>query len=250
MAHRDWIPVAPTWERDPDVKEPWRRVAAMPTLALNLAEQELIGPAGGRITLALGVGDGMAALALAAMGACVTVADPSSSLLDMMMIRARIVGVELNFVQTDLCDLSPIRSSTQQLAYAAQVTRQLGDINRFYAEVHRVLGPGGRFVINEYHPIRRIWKQEPGQPQFQCSYFDRRRPREEDDMLPDPNAPGANLGRFEFSWAVSDHFSALTAAGFRVTALEEVGDVHQKWEIPNMKGLPEQLVLAADRAEG
>jgi hypothetical protein len=25
--------------------------------------------------------------------------------------------------------------------------------------------------------------------------------------------------------------------------------VKQKWEIPNMKGLPEQLVLAADRAE-
>jgi len=246
--HRDWIPVAPTWERDPDVKEPWRRVAAMPALALNVAEQELIGPAGGRTTCALGVGDGMAALALAAMGARVTVADPSSSLLDMMMVRARIIGVELDFVQTDLCDLSAIRDASTQLAYAAQVTRQLDDINRFYAEVHRILSPGGRLIINEYHPVRRIWKQEPGQPQFQCSYFDRRRLREEEeDLLPDPNAPGASLGRYDFSWTVSDHFNALTAAGFRVTALEEVGDVKQKWEIPHMKGLPEQLVLAADR---
>jgi SAM-dependent methyltransferase len=250
MIHRDWIPVAPTWERDPDVKDPWRRVAAMPALALNVAEQELIGPAGGRTTCLLGVGDGMAALALAAMDARVTVADPSQSLLDMMMIRARIVGVELNFVQTELCELSAIRNSTYQLAYAAQVTRQLDDINRFYAEVHRILSPGGRFIINEYHPTRRIWKPEPGQPQFQCSYFDRRRPREEEDLFPDPNAPGACLGRYDFSWTVSDHFSALIAAGFQVTALEEVGDVRQKWEIPNMKGLPEQLVLAADRAEG
>ncbi len=246
---RDWMPVAPTWERDPEVKEPWRRVATMPALALNAVEQELIGPAGGRTTCVLGVGDGMAALALGAMGARVTIADPSQSMLDMMMVRARIIGVELDFVQTDLCDLSAIRDESFQLAYAAQVTRQLEDIDRFYTEVHRILCPGGRFIINEYHPVRRMWKQEPGHPRAQCSYFDRRRPREEEEdlMIPDPNAPGLSLGRFDFCWTVADHFGALAAAGFHVTALEEVGDVHQKWEIPNLKGLPEQLVLAADR---
>lgn len=219
----------------------------MPTLALNVAEQELIGPAGGRTTCVLGVGDGMAALALAAMGARVTIADPSQSLLDMMMIRARIVGVDMSFVQTDICDLSALRNSTFQLAYAAQVTRQFDNIDRFYAEAYRILCSGGRLVINEYHPFRRIWKQEVGQPQVQCSYFDRRHPREEEDLIPDPNAPGACLGRYDFSWTVSDHLNALIAAGFRIAALEEVGDVRQKWEIPNMKGLPEQLVIAADR---
>ncbi len=249
MARHDWMPVAPTWERNPDQKEPWRNIAVMPALALNLAEQELIGAAGGRTTCSLGVGDGMAALALAAMGARVTVVDPSQSLLDMMMIRARIIGVELNnFVQTDLCDLSVFRDASFQLGYAAQVTCQLEDINRFYAEVHRILIPGGRFIVNEYHPVRRIWKQQPGHPQVQCSYFDRRRTREEEELLPDPNTLGASLGRTEFSWTVADHFNALAAAGFRITALEEVGDVRQKWEIPNLKGLPEQLVLAADRA--
>jgi 2-polyprenyl-3-methyl-5-hydroxy-6-metoxy-1,4-benzoquinol methylase len=104
-ARRDWVPVAQTWGRDPDDKEPWRRIATMPALALNLIEQELIGPAAGRTVCALGVSDGMAALALAAMGAKVTVADPSQSMLDMLMIRSRIIGVELNFVPTELCDL-------------------------------------------------------------------------------------------------------------------------------------------------
>ena len=249
-ARRDWVPVAPTWGRDPDDKEPWRRIASMPALALNVVEQELIGPAGGRTACVLGVSDGMAALALAAMGARVTVADPSSSLLDMLMVRASIIGVELDFIQTELRDLSAVRDASFELAYAAQATRQLEDINRFYAEVHRTLSPGGRFIINEYHPVRRIWKQEPGHPRTLCSYFDRRRLREEEELLPDPNAPGASLGRFDFSWTVADHFSALIAAGFRVTALEEVGDVRQKWEVPNLKGLPEQLVLAADRAAG
>jgi SAM-dependent methyltransferase len=244
---RDWVPVAQTWGRDPEDKDPWRRVATMPALALNLVEQELVGPAAGRAVCTLGVSDGMAALALAAMGARVTVADPSQSLLDMLMIRAHIIGVELDFVQTELLDLSAIRDQSFQLAYAAQATRQLEDIDRFYAEVHRILGPGGRLIVNEYHPVRRIWKQEPGHPRAQCSYFDRRRPREEEELIPDPNAPGLTLGRFDFSWTVSDHFCALAAAGFRVSALEEVGDVRQKWEVPNLKGLPEQLVLAADR---
>ncbi len=244
---RDWVPVAETWVRDPEDKEPWRRVAAMPALALNTVEQELIGSAAGRTVCALGVSDGMAPLALAAMGARITVADPSQSLLDMLMIRARIIGVELDFVQTDLCDLAAINSGSFELAYAAQATRQLGDIDRFYAEVHRILSPGGRFIINEYHPVRRIWKQEPGHPRAERSYFDRRRIREEDELIPDPNAPGVSLGKFDFSWTVADHFGALAAAGFRVAALEEIGDVRQKWELPNLKGLPEQLVLAADR---
>jgi len=248
-SRRNWVPVAQTWGRDPDDKEPWRRIASMPALALNVVEQELIGPAGGRTTCVLGVSDGMAPLALAAMGARATVVDPSQSMLDMLMIRARIIGVELDFVQTDLCELSAIRDASFELAYAAQATRQIEDIDRFYAEVHRILGPGGRFIVNEYHPVRRIWKQEPGHPRAQCSYFDRRRAREEDDLFPDPNSPGASLGRFDFSWTVADHFGALAAAGFRVAALEEVGDVRQKWEIPNLKGLPEQLVLAADRAQ-
>jgi SAM-dependent methyltransferase len=244
---RDWVPVAQTWGRDPEDKEPWRRVATMPALALNLVEQELIGTAASRTICALGVSDGMAPLALAAMGARVTVADPSQSMLDMLMIRARIIGVELDFVQTDLCDLAAIRNESFELAYAAQATRQLEDIDRFYAEVHRILSPGGRFIINEYHPVRRIWKQEPGHPRAQCSYFDRRRVREDEDLLPpDPNSPGVSLGKFDFSWTVADHFGALAAAGFRVTALEEIGDVRQKWEVPNLKGLPEQLVLAAD----
>jgi len=244
---RDWVSVAQTWERNPDDKEPWRRIATMPALALNVVEQELIGPAGGRTTCVLGVSDGMAALALAAMGARVTIADPSQSLLDMLMIRARIIGVELDFVQTDLCDLLAIRDGTFQLAYAGQATRQIEDIDRFYTEVHRVLVPGGRLIVNEYHPVRRIWKQETGHPRAECSYFDRRRAREEEDLFPDPNAPGVSLSKYDFSWTVADHFGALTAARFCVAALVEIGDVRQKWELPNLKGLPEQLILAADR---
>jgi ubiquinone/menaquinone biosynthesis C-methylase UbiE len=170
-------------------------------------------------------------------------------MLDMLLVRARIVGVELNLIQSDLTDLAAVRPGTFQLAYAAQATHQLDDIVRFYSETFRILGPTCRLVINEYHPIRRIWKQEPGQPRVQHSYFDRRRTRDEEDLVPDPNSPFNTISRYEFNWTISDHCHALLSVGFRIAAIEEVGDVRQKWEIPNMKGLPEQLVIAADRPE-
>jgi len=46
-------------------------------------------------------------------------------------------------------------ASHSELAYAAQATRQLEDINRFYAEVHRILSPAAVSSSTEYHPVRR-----------------------------------------------------------------------------------------------
>jgi hypothetical protein len=102
--------------------------------------------------------------------------------------------------------------------------------------------------VNEYHPFRRIWKQEPGSPQLRFSYFERSRERSEDDA-PDPTSPGSEFSRIDYQWTIADHFYYLTEAGFRVAAVEEVGEVRQHWEMPNLKGIPEQLILAADRPE-
>jgi SAM-dependent methyltransferase len=248
MNQHEWVPVAPTWERNPDDKELWRRVPVMPSLALNTVEMEALGPVAGRAVCVFGVGDGMAALALGALGARVTVVDPVQSLLDMILVRGQIIGVQLTYIQSELCELAGTRDDTFSFAYAAQVCQRIEDLNRFYAEIARILLPGGRLIVNQYHPFRRIWKQEPGHPQIQTSYFERRRAREEeDDLAGDPTAPDAGFGRFDYNWTISDHFRALSAAGLYVSAIEEVGDVRQKWEIPTLKGLPEQLLLVADK---
>lgn len=247
MTKRDWNPVAPAWERNPDDKELWRRVAVMPGLALNEIERELLGEVAGKALCVFGVLDGTAAIALAAMGARVTVVDPSQSMLDMLLIRAQLTGVELNFVQSDFCGTPMMRDGTFQLAYAAHAAQGIEVLESFYGEVRRLLCPGGRIVVNEYHPFRRIWKQEPGHPQVQFSYFLRRRLRDEGELPGDPTMPCSGFGKYDFHHTVSDHVHLLLAAGLQLAALEEVGDVRQKWEIPNMKGLPEQLILAADR---
>jgi SAM-dependent methyltransferase len=246
MPTHDWTPVAPCWERNPDETEAWRKVPILPSLALNRIELELLGPVGGKLTAVIGVGDGNAALALAALGARVIAVDPSQSMLDMLMIRAQVCGLAIDFRLSDLARLEALSDGLCDLAVAAQVAPGLCDIGSFYASTHRILAAGGRLLINEYHPVRRIWLDEPGSPRLKHSYFQRCRPCD-DSPLPDPARPGAELSRVDYQWTVSDHVHFLTAAGFRLAALEEVGEVRQHWETPNLRGLPEQLIIAADR---
>lgn len=218
----------------------------MPSLAFNRVEMELLEEVGGRSACVLGAGEGLAPLALAAMGAKVLVVDPTHSLLDLLMVRTQIIGVEIQYLSAELTDLSGIRDGTTRFCYTAQSGIQLQDLGGFYSEAFRILMPGGRLVINEYHPFRRVWKPEPGAPRIAHSYFERRLEKTELDS-PTPANPSGMLGRYEYHWTVSDHVHFLVSAGFRIRALEEVGEIRQQWELPNLRGLPEQLVIAADR---
>ncbi len=249
-APRDYIPVAPSWERQPDDTDIWRRVVIMPALALNQVERELLGPIAGRRVGVLGAGDAIAPLALAALGAEVTVIDPAHARLDQLLVRCQVTGVNIQFTAVELTNLSGLRSGLFELCYAAQTSCQLSDLGRFYKDVFRLLTESGRLVINEYHPVRRIWKQEPGSPRLARSYFERRTERGEVDATGSPAGHHnlhANLGRYEYHWTVSDHVHFLIQAGFQVTRLEEIGDSHQHWEVANLRGLPEQRVIGADR---
>lgn len=246
LERREWSPVAPGWERKPDQQDIWRRVATMPALALNRVELELLGAVAGRMTLVIGAGDGLAALALAALGARVTVADASSSLLDVLLVRTQVLGLNIEYRQLDITELEQLQADGFGVIYAAHLAPRTARLDLLYRQAYLLLEPGGRLVLNEYHPVRRIWKQEPGALRAEFSYFERFRPREEGAGF-DGYIPGSELARQDYQWTVSDHFHYLAAAGFRVAALEEVGEVRQDWEIPNLRGLPEQLIIAADK---
>lgn len=50
---------------------------------------------------------------------------------------------------------------------------RVSDIDVYYAEAARSLRPGGLFMISEYHPFRRIWKESAEQLIVESSYFER-----------------------------------------------------------------------------
>ncbi len=247
MRERDYFPVAPAWEHDPEDPDIWRRVVVMPSLVLNRPEQDFLGVVAGKRVCVLGSGEGMVPLALAAMGAKVTVIDPTNSGLDVLMVRAQIVGVELEYQEADLNNLFALGAERWEVGYAAQVAGAIEDLGKFYSGVAHILIPNGRLIINEYHPFRRIWRQEPGSPRVAHSYFERRpTPREEDEEEVFP-LPGKPFTRHTYHWTVSDYFYFLTQAGFQIVGFEEVGDTRQRWEVPNLYGLPEQLIIAAEK---
>ncbi|MEO0070590.1 MAG: methyltransferase domain-containing protein [candidate division WOR-3 bacterium] len=245
MRERDYQPVAPAWQRDPEDPDIWRRVVVMPSLALNKVELEFLGVVAGKAVCVLGAGEGLIPLALAAMGAKVTVIDPTNSGLDVLLVRAQIVGVELDYQEAELTNLPSLGKQRWEIAYAAHISGGLEDLGKFYSGVAKILIPEGRLVINEYHPFRRIWRQEPGSPRVAHSYFERRpHPKEEEDEEP-LRLPCEPYTLYTYHWTVSDYFYFLTQAGFQIIGFEEVGDSRQHWEMPNLAGLPEQLVIHA-----
>ena len=82
-------------------------------------------------------------------------------------------------------------------------------------EVHRVLRPGGRWVFATTHPMRWIFRDEPGPEGLTAvnSYFDRRPYVEFDD---------AGTARYvEHHRTIGDRVRELVAAGFTLLDIVE-----------------------------
>ena len=120
----------------------------------------------------------------------------------------------------------------------------VADIDTYYAEATRILRPDGLFVIAEYHPFRRIWKESPDQLTVESSYFERG-PFEYDvseDIL--RTKPG-NLKSYEFHWTISDYINAVLKAGCRLLEVDEFGENVADWEGAPLHDLPEFFLIIA-----
>jgi hypothetical protein len=122
----------------------------------------------------------------------------------------------------------------------------VSDLWRYYQEAVRILRPGGRLIVSEYHPFRRVWKTSPTSLELGFNYFDRGPHRFDaaSDVL--YTAPG-KLEQFEFHWTVADYISALLSAGCQLIHAEEFGDARESWERAPVASLPAALLLVGRR---
>ena len=119
----------------------------------------------------------------------------------------------------------------------------VSDLSKYYSEACRILRPGGLFMVNEYHPFRRIWSDSPGPLEMGFPYFERG-PHEFDRAEDVPGAQAGSLPSYEFHWTVSDFATAMLDAGCELLAVHEIGDGRQAWELASLEGrLPEWLLL-------
>jgi SAM-dependent methyltransferase len=194
--------------------ESWDRVAerAVPgrdTDAVNYGpagpterELRLLGDVNGRRVLDLGCGVGQAAVALARQGATAIAVDASNGMLEQARRLAERHEVRVEWHHGDLADLAFLRADSIDLVFSAFAVAEIGDVDRLFRQVHRVLHPNRAFVFSYEHPLALSGEG---------SYFGDEPVRVEREGEP----------VLLHQRSVGDVFSALGRAGFRVDALVE-----------------------------
>jgi SAM-dependent methyltransferase len=175
------------------------------------AELGLLGPVSGRTVLEIGAGGAQGARWLAAQGASAVALDLSHA----MLAHARGHSPEVALVQADAGRL-PFGDATFDLVCSAYgAVPFVADVEAVFAEVFRVLRPGGRWVFSVTHPIRWAFPDSPGPEGLVAdrSYFDRTPYVERDE-----NGVPSYV---EHHRTLGDLVRALAAAGFRLVDLVE-----------------------------
>lgn len=232
-----WDASASWWQEKEDRRGLWQKAHQDPSLVLSTEERAVIGQVAGRDVCVLGSGDNEVAFALAGLGGRVTSVDISARRLAVAAERARTLGLQLTFVQADVTNLTALQDRSFDLVYeGGHVTIWISDLWKFFAEAVRILRPGGLFVVNEYHPLRRIWTNAEGAEPVD-RYFHRG---------PYPYTSPEGWPSFEYHWTVADHIQAVVDAGCRIVTVAEHGEkiADEFWAKANLDKLPAYLLVA------
>ena len=115
-------------------------------------ERRLIGEISGRRILDLGCGQGHAAVGLAKRGARVIAVDDDVAQLGAARSLAAQNEVTIEFHQAKQAELAFLAADHVDLALAITSLSFVQDLSRVFRQVHRVVGPGGHFVLAVPHP--------------------------------------------------------------------------------------------------
>jgi ubiquinone/menaquinone biosynthesis C-methylase UbiE len=203
-------------------------VEANPLIALEEPVLlDLIGDVAGLDVLDAACGTGRYALKLAEAGARVAAADASEEMLAHARRKAAERQLDLDLRLGDLQQL-PFRDESFDLVVCALALCHVPDLRPAAQEFARVLRPGGRVVISDFHPYCLLigWR----------TCFDR---------------PEARYWIENHLNMVQDYVGALLSAGFVVTDLREsvvderLAGILSEHDIERFRGWPVALVLAA-----
>jgi len=231
-----WDASAKWWKEKEDKRGLWRKAHVDPASALAPAEMPFLKDVDGKDVCVLGSGDNEVAFALAGMGGAVTSVDISERRLEVAADRARTLGLDVSFLRADVTDLRALSDGSFDLVYTGgHMSVWVSDITKYYAEAVRTLRPGGLFVVNDYHPIRRMWLGADG-PEPNHRYLDRG---------PYEYTSDEGLPTFEYHWTTADHIQAVVDAGCRIVKVDEHGEKIEDefWLEANLDKLPAYLLI-------
>jgi ubiquinone/menaquinone biosynthesis C-methylase UbiE len=177
-------------------------------------ELQLVGDVAGKRLLEIGCGGGQCAIAFAKRGAIASGKDLSEEQLAFARALAQREGVNVEFTQGNIEDLSEFENESQGVVFSAWALPFVENLGRCFREVYRVLVSGGIFVFSSDHPFGAAISDGSPPLVVKFGYWDTARDWHWDD---DPSKP-----RFrEFSRPVSETFQLLRDAGFAVDRILE-----------------------------
>src|SRR5262249_27201050 len=112
-----WDASATWWKEKEDQRGLWMKAHKDPSVVLCPTEMLFLKDVDGRKVCVLGSGDNEVAFALAGLGGHVTSVDISECRLAVAADRACILGLQLEFLQADVTDLSALKDNTFDLVY-------------------------------------------------------------------------------------------------------------------------------------
>jgi SAM-dependent methyltransferase len=178
----------------------------------------VLGDVTGKRVLDLGCGDGQAAVAFALRGATTIAVDASVRMLDRARTLAESAAVRVEWHQGDVADLAFLRAESIDLVFSAYSLGEVGDLQRVFRQVHRVLKNRGAFVFSYEHPIGLcVGREPPDTPSTPISRVVRTSYFTDEPVTIERNGEPIRL----HVRTISEVFHALSRGGFRVDVLAE-----------------------------
>jgi len=209
----------------------------------------------GKRVIVASSGDNIAAFAFHLLGAKVTSCDLSDNQLNNAKRISDKNCWDIEFIQQDSMKLDKIPNDTYDLLYTSNgVHVWIHDLLGMYKNFHRVLKPGGRYIMGEIHPFIRPFDKRHMHNKLVVN-------KSYSEIGPHPNE-----GVFTYHWRIQDFVNNISNAGFHITRMEEftsnvecwdsgiykneaeaIADDYRKcdWKVNEWAALPEWIGLSA-----
>jgi ubiquinone/menaquinone biosynthesis C-methylase UbiE len=206
-----WDAIADDWTRHADAND-YRNVFLMPVTL------ELLGNVYGKTILDVGCGEGGYCRRLHDLGANVTGIDGSARLIETAVQRSGDAG---HYLVRNANNLHGLADAVFDIVLATMSLMDVEDYSGSVSEVHRVLRPGGRFLMSITHPCFSShgskWKRHDD-GHFEHYQVDRYFDRQAWEEYVTDKFSHAVLFRH---MPLGDFINPLTALGFKMTRFHE-----------------------------
>ena len=181
----------------------------------------LLGDVEGRRVLHPLGSNGRKGIPLAILGAEVTIVDISEENRRYALDVARAAGVDIEYIAADFGEYEDTsRDGSYDIAYMeGGVLHYFEDIAKMFRKTHRMLRTGGRLILDDFHPYRKLAKDLP----TRGDYFDtglHDAPVAYAGILERAEPVGMPLCLLRY-WTIGEVVTAIASAGFRIEEMTE-----------------------------